>query len=1012
MQSSPLPPFPLPLVALVLKQGDFDLREIARMRRISQAWNVWISTTRGEEICLLREFSHLNQIQSVVPISRAFVKAMHFDAVRHLTLNCKRLSTQNLCLLASRLPANVAFHLGDDQFVPLLSHLSFRDCGRLTDANFMAFRRCFHPQLQTLDLMGCADLTDASSDLLVQLAGDGNLPIWSLNASFCQFSGDATCRLLAAIPQPLIEIFLEGATCTAVQLGAALARFTNLRTLDISQCPSPVGQVISHLPPGIERHICRCNFSLEAFAELVRYIGGPSGRRLEDIDIGGYANFAQVKIDDPLSLERLVILLRGLDQSSMREVSLTSSLDGAAMAVVAGALPEGVERLELVCPHIDEEGIEIILQRLAYLQYLEIRKAPLPMWEYLSFQQQQHPNMVAVAYCPPDEDVRLVLCSIGDLEPLDHVPCISFAHHQDLSDRDLAVHCRHLPERLDVLDLSETEAGLLTFQALAEGERVITHLRVRGCLALQDPKVWELLCTVVKRPDTQRLWLGRMDLNPAAVVALRGQLEIEWSLPPVLDHPRWCQKPDDLALLIEHAPEDLTHLYINRPFTRLCAVELLAGPASEGKVWALACQRGAQSLQAFNTPLELHKQLVYEGLEICPDPNRGLLPPQPWPPQDVRDREIDLLLGPFDYHAFPPAAVESRELDPHSLLSAVNRPDEEDSFGPEPEPVCWRPVRPIISRCGVDGAVRLGDPQALAVAGWTILAHVNGQREEQRYSTSSHVHSFHHWVVHSHSTQALFSPRQDNAKYQKSFDLLVRAADFGVPLGLAGLGVHLYHGYLAKPDHAKAAALFQRSADEGDAHGQAMLGWCYLTGRGVKKDWAEAGYLFWQSRSLSLGAAGLAWLNHLGALPDKVTIPDSVFYWDNTHDYLKRAYDDGSCPQLEALIGWIQYERAPSNDGSWARMAFCHFRQAAEWGEPLGLSGLGRCYYEGKGIGQDYDKAFACFERAALLGDLRGIKGLAKCYTLARGVDLKPAKALTLLARNSSASASSSNAFF
>lgn len=47
---------------------------------------------------------------------------------------------------------------------------------------------------------------------------------------------------------------------------------------------------------------------------------------------------------------------------------------------------------------------------------------------------------------------------------------------------------------------------------------------------------------------------------------------------------------------------------------------------------------------------------------------------------------------------------------------------------------------------------------------------------------------------------------------------------------------------------------------------------------------------------------------------------------------------------------------------------------------------LGKCYYSGYGVPQDYRKAVQCFLTSAKLGNIKGINSLANCYSYGKGV--------------------------
>ncbi|MDP3330693.1 MAG: serine/threonine-protein kinase [Methylococcaceae bacterium] len=70
-------------------------------------------------------------------------------------------------------------------------------------------------------------------------------------------------------------------------------------------------------------------------------------------------------------------------------------------------------------------------------------------------------------------------------------------------------------------------------------------------------------------------------------------------------------------------------------------------------------------------------------------------------------------------------------------------------------------------------------------------------------------------------------------------------------------------------------------------------------------------------------------------------------------------------------------------------------QNAADKGDARAQSYLGRMYFNGTGIKQDYATALAMFEKAASQGDATGQNGLGAAYARGRGVDKNEATALT-----------------
>lgn len=64
-------------------------------------------------------------------------------------------------------------------------------------------------------------------------------------------------------------------------------------------------------------------------------------------------------------------------------------------------------------------------------------------------------------------------------------------------------------------------------------------------------------------------------------------------------------------------------------------------------------------------------------------------------------------------------------------------------------------------------------------------------------------------------------------------------------------------------------------------------------------------------------------------------------------------------------------------------------RIRAEAGEALALFHLGRCYYEGEGVEQDFTLVHYWFEQAAKAGDRQACFYLGELYRLGNGVEVE-----------------------
>ena len=60
---------------------------------------------------------------------------------------------------------------------------------------------------------------------------------------------------------------------------------------------------------------------------------------------------------------------------------------------------------------------------------------------------------------------------------------------------------------------------------------------------------------------------------------------------------------------------------------------------------------------------------------------------------------------------------------------------------------------------------------------------------------------------------------------------------------------------------------------------------------------------------------------------------------------------------------------------------------------------LGNCYYDGKGVEQDYETAVEWYEKAAEQGDMSAQEKLIQCYRNGKGVEKDERKAVEWISR-------------
>jgi uncharacterized protein len=173
-------------------------------------------------------------------------------------------------------------------------------------------------------------------------------------------------------------------------------------------------------------------------------------------------------------------------------------------------------------------------------------------------------------------------------------------------------------------------------------------------------------------------------------------------------------------------------------------------------------------------------------------------------------------------------------------------------------------------------------------------------------------------------------------------------------------------------DYATALQLFRPLAEQGNAIAQFNLGLMYVNGEGVRQNYSKAFGWFRSAADQGLLDAqnnlGLMYLSGLSPLNMFVSDPRSA-------DAVKKIH-------LASAVEW--------------------FRKAADQGHALAQYNLGRMYFEGLGVPQDFVRAHMWFNLSAAQGEQSALRDrdkvarrmtpaqLAEAQKLAR--EWKPAK--------------------
>lgn len=221
--------------------------------------------------------------------------------------------------------------------------------------------------------------------------------------------------------------------------------------------------------------------------------------------------------------------------------------------------------------------------------------------------------------------------------------------------------------------------------------------------------------------------------------------------------------------------------------------------------------------------------------------------------------------------------------------------------------------------------------------------------------------------------------------YDKAIRLYNDAIEFNCGAAYEGLGDYYFSKSVDERDHRKAFDLFRQAAEKNDASGVTGLAFCYANGAGIEKDLEEGIRLYRQASEWNNGDATYMLANcyfrGVGVKEDRV----------KALELFRRA------AELECLLAFNDvaacYENAWGTGRSekyakeWREREFQTYRTFAEADVSKAMVLLGECYYQGKGVEQDYGEAIRWFQKAAEADEEMAFCSLGICYYEGKGVE-------------------------
>ena len=195
--------------------------------------------------------------------------------------------------------------------------------------------------------------------------------------------------------------------------------------------------------------------------------------------------------------------------------------------------------------------------------------------------------------------------------------------------------------------------------------------------------------------------------------------------------------------------------------------------------------------------------------------------------------------------------------------------------------------------------------------------------------------------------------------------------------------------YEDKEDEEKylrqAVDWLRKAATKDYAQAIRELGECYYRGRGVNESKEKAEKMFKKASELGDAEVQYDLASFYAVYADVADINKSVGYYEKCKK-LDPVYDVDMMASLELSIG-TQYLYYGDNSDRDNGLAVNWLRKAADKDYAPAQFQLGKCYFNGWGVGEDREEAVRWYRVAADKGHVEAQRELGKCYLYGFGVD-------------------------
>jgi TPR repeat protein/predicted acylesterase/phospholipase RssA/ankyrin repeat protein len=222
------------------------------------------------------------------------------------------------------------------------------------------------------------------------------------------------------------------------------------------------------------------------------------------------------------------------------------------------------------------------------------------------------------------------------------------------------------------------------------------------------------------------------------------------------------------------------------------------------------------------------------------------------------------------------------------------------------------------------------------------------------------------------------SDEQASKWFTKAAEQFTKVAEQGDAEGQYTLGLMYQHGYGVNKNDEEAFKWYVKSAEQGNTDGQYYLGLMYENGKGVPKDKDKAEE--WFRKATVKGYANASYRLGIIYMNEGKNDREAIYQ-------LERAAQQGKVEGLYYL--GIMYENHRPTNASilYWHEALRSYTTAAEKGHVDSQCSLGRMYFEGREIKQNYKEALYWYTKAAEQGNAEGQYHLGIMYENGSGVE-------------------------